>query len=48
MNNASLVSDNTNNGFKIVTLDGDIIDRNGQMSGGGRPLKGLMSSSVKR
>lgn len=33
--------------YKVVTLDGKLIDYTGVMSGGGQPKKGGMSSSKK-
>ena len=33
--------------FRVVTLDGSVIEMTGTMSGGGRPMKGRMGQSVK-
>ena len=39
----SVAYDNSNERLKVVTLDGEIIEPSGMMSGGGRPLNGLMN-----
>lgn len=32
--------------YRVATLDGAIVNVSGQMSGGGRPMRGLMASSI--